>query len=71
MGGKFSGEGNQFSNKWTLMLQEGALRIPERLPGTMSKRDAMVFAAWIVRLCDPTRGEDFSQILRQVRGRST
>lgn len=61
----------QFGNKHSVMLKEGALYLPKGAPVQMPKDSALVFAAWIVRLCDETRGEKFSQILRTVRGISS
>lgn len=62
---------NNCSNQFHVIRKAGGAYFATPVPREMSAHDALVFAAWIVRLIDQRGGEDFAAILRQVRGQST
>ena len=53
-------------NKWMVGVRGSQIAFMRGIPATMSKDDALLFAAWIVALADD--GEKFDKILTDVQG---
>lgn len=56
-------------NRLGIMKYGDGVRIFRDVPHTMTKHDALFFAAWLVRIAD-IRSDEFPAILREVRGLS-
>lgn len=61
----------RFGNKFHVVKNGDGVWFPQAIPQGMNKHEAMLLAAWIVRLMDSKGGEEFSELLRQVRGMSS
>lgn len=64
-----SARDDRYDNEHGVVLMNGGVMIAKP-PKDMGRISALVHAAWIVRLIDPT-GDAFAEVLRQVRGRSS
>ena len=53
-------------NKFAVGTRASKITFPVGIPATMSKDDALVFAAWIVALAN--EGDQFERILSEVEG---
>ena len=62
---------NNCGNAFAVIRKSSGVMFARDIPPEMSATDALIFAAWIVRLADQRGGEDFAAIMRQVRGQST
>lgn len=53
-------------NKFMVSMRGSQIAFIRGIPATMSKDDALLFAAWIVALADD--GEKFNKVLVEVQG---
>lgn len=56
------------NNKFGIIKKGDDVMITGDIPKEMARHDALILAAWLVRLTDIT-GDDFSHVLRVVRGK--